>query len=104
MKSRNGFVSNSSSSSFILSLNDVSQFQLALIKNHSAVTETVVNDLDDWLDYKCPWTIDIDEENIIGHTDMDNFDMHFFLTNIGIDDKKIGWKRWHSDPWTYNED
>ena len=81
MKKRIGFVSNSSSSSFMLKKEYASEHQLELIRNHSTKgADFGVEYSDD-----C-WTITENEYCIEGKTWMDNFDMDEFLTRIGIKD------------------
>lgn len=79
MKVRQGFVSNSSSSSFVVSLNDVDS--LSLIKFLG-------------LDKNEGWNITVNEytKTIHGYTDMDNFDMLDFMRNCGIDTSKVEWE------------
>jgi len=79
------------------------------LKNHGAIIELVKEDFDQHLDYNadssfCAWMIEVNKDDVQGHTEMDNFDMHFFLTNIGVDSKKIGWKRYQSEPWRYEDE
>lgn len=80
MKLRNGFVSNSSSSSFVIPLFKISGKQLVDIENHSEHTD-------------CPWRITVNALTVEGYTDMDNFDMHEFLKNIGIEENVVEWER-----------
>ena len=79
MKIRIGFVSNSSSSSFVIKLEDLTGKQVSLIRNHIFLAK------DD------PWTITETKETISGFTSMDNFDMRNYLSEIGIKDKDIDW-------------
>lgn len=86
MKIRTGFVSNSSSSSFVINKNYLSAEQIVLIKNHS----------EEGLKFDIPWAEDawfIEEtENYIkGNTFMDNFDMRRFLERIGVDMDCVEW-------------
>ena len=97
MKTRLGFVSNSSSSSFILSKNKVTKKQLDKIRNHKDVVRTIKFKLLRKLDkeYECSydeldpsysdWKIREDEEYIFGNTSLDNFDMCKFLRLVGVD-------------------
>ena len=83
MKIRNGFVSNSSSSSFVLKIDEISEDQLAMIWDHIELGR----DLLEWQNYhdEDRWSIWITEDHVHGETSMDNFDMYEFLIKIGID-------------------
>ena len=88
MKVRNGFVSNSSSSSFVISLDALNPLQVFAIKGHSTMCEIV--------NMKCDgdaWYIDIDEDEktVEGRTTMDNFDMEEYLSKIGVPSHVINW-------------
>ena len=101
MKIRNGFVSNSSSSSFVINKHFLSQDKIDKIKNHIKYS----NELDEtYKEYKridddgeetefwepfyaetCDaWNITEDGKSIRGFTIIDNFDMYRFLEKIGI--------------------
>lgn len=87
MKVRNGFVSNSSSSSFIISKHFISEHQLEQIRNHIQVAKD-----EGWLSeqgggqlgWAEPWDIEENEHEVLGNTYMDNFYMESFLVMIGI--------------------
>lgn len=84
MKFRYGFVSNSSSSSFVIPMRVLSEKQVILIRSHS--------DSEDCYDGEA-WHIKENNLTIEGSTIMDNFDMHHFLTVIlGVDPKDIEWR------------
>ncbi len=101
MKIRNGFVSNSSSSSFIIRLDNLTGKQLYQIINHIDEAKEIgfntYNDL---------WYVNVDTINniVVCETSMDNFDMYGFVEAIGVDRAKIE-KRYHSnDIYDNNED
>jgi hypothetical protein len=82
MKIRNGFVSNSSSSSFIIPKSALSAAQIDKIKNYGTAGAL----------YGAPdsgWDIKEDKHTIRGSTYMDNFDMDQYLIDIGVDPEFI---------------
>ena len=89
MKNRRGFVSNSSSSSFIIQKKYLNNEQLNMIYDHINVAKGI---LKEDMDYDMPWDIKNHKDNIRGSTMMDNFDMHYFLTEIvKVDEDHIEW-------------
>jgi hypothetical protein len=82
MKIRNGFVSNSSSSSFVVSLKDITAAQYVAIME---------NDYKDqpWPE---PWDIVVTSTDIEGSTFMDNYSMFDFFEKIGVDTSKVKWE------------
>ena len=87
MKMRNGFVSNSSSSSFVIMKRDLTEDQLRQIRDHAEIAADMV-DLDG---ADQPWSIDEDDFMIKGSTWMDNFDMSDYLDRIGVEATNIRW-------------
>lgn len=83
MKIRTGFVSNSSSSSFVIRKSYLTVEQIEKIKNHLEVAEKNNNC------YR--WTIIDNPDLIHGYTVMDNFDMQEFLELIGVDMEHVIW-------------
>ena len=88
MKIRDGFVSNSSSSSFVISRNDLSATQLYQLIHH----EELASSFGLHCDPMDAWYVDDDLANIVkGSTHMDNFSMVEFFNYIGIDIDKVKW-------------
>jgi len=79
MKKRDGFVSNSSSSSFIVNKHYISMYQMDLIRAHK---DKVHADYD-------VWNIDDLGDVIRFSTGMDNFDMEGYLVEIGVPEHAI---------------
>lgn len=90
MKIREGFVSNSSSSSFIINLNNISKNQLQQIENHSKSKSYKTMYGKD--KFQC-WDILINKKQntVRGSTSMDNFDMGEYLDTIGVRSDHIEW-------------
>jgi len=86
VKIRMGFVSNSSSSSFVINLKDLSPIQIYLIENHSemGIEIGVPN-------HECEWQITVEDDRIKGYTTMDNFDMQEFFEKIGVSNEIVVW-------------
>lgn len=82
MKCRSGFVSNSSSSSFVIPKCYLSYEQIDKIKNHHTLVEN----------YEDRWSIDADDFEVKGYSSLDNFNMHQFLKNIGVNMDKVEWR------------
>lgn len=86
MKIRNGFVTNSSSSSFLISKKILDEDQIYAIRNHGEIGEEL------GLSYaEDAWGIDENDDYISGSTYMDNFDMAELLGILGISRSNIVW-------------
>jgi len=87
MKIRSGFVSNSSSSSFMVSLRKLSLEQVCKILNHEVWGEKL------GIEYakSDSWDITIKKGVLCGNTWMNNFDMEEFLFKIGVTKGDVQW-------------
>ena len=87
MKVRNCFVSNSSSSSFVIKKEALSLILIDAIINHAYWGERfgIPHSHSD------QWSITETDDTIEGCTSLDNFDMETFLEKIGIKEEDIKW-------------
>jgi len=86
---RQGFVSNSSSSSFIINKSDITEKQIYQIKNHIGVSNQLKkkSGFENLFQFNDPgeaWDIHETEETISGYTPMDNFQMDELFEAIGV--------------------
>ena len=90
MKIRIGFISNSSSTSFIVSKRVLSEEQIVAIRDHIEYSSKNFPQIG-WADKDQYWNIDETDEQMRLYTGMDNFDMHEFLMALGVNDDDIKW-------------
>ncbi len=85
MKIRQGFVSNSSSSSFVINKGFLTPLQIEQIQNHRelGIQLGMMNSQTDY------WVIDENEFELLGHTSLDNFNMSEFMKKIGVKMSKV---------------
>ena len=96
MKVRRDFVTNSSSSSFIISKKYLDEDQIEAIREHRFLGEKLGLEYSDE-----PWYISENNNYITGDTFMDNFDMEEFLEKIGVKSKNVNWSEY---PFSLPED
>lgn len=90
MKIRNGFVSNSSSSSFILKKKDLKKWQICAIKYHLEFGKLLGMEYSDDCNRWETMGAHTKQSKIIQlSTSMTNFDMREFLKKIGVPDKVV---------------
>lgn len=88
IKIRYDFVTNSSSSSFVISKTHLDDDQILAINEHISLGEKLGM-------YNCSshyeWDIDENDEYIGGYTYQDNFSMFDFLDKIGVNSETVHW-------------
>lgn len=92
MKVRKDFVTNSSSSSFVIAKRHLDNDQIEAIRRHSEIGKKLGID---WAEEA--WNIEENKRYIGGYTSMDNFDMEEFLNKIDVNLRHVDW----SDPYCF---
>jgi len=102
MKTRIGFVSNSSSSSFIVFKDALTEEEKDMIIDYQKWVKYFIKldfannqeeELKERFDYckSDPWSITVTDDYIFGQTSMDNFDMWEYFNYIKIDQNFADW-------------
>jgi len=88
MKIRNGFVSNSSSTSFTINIDRLSARDSMILMDYPAVACKPDSGYSDYWDI----TKDFNRGLIIGSTNMDNDDLSDYLEKNGVDKSAFHWE------------
>lgn len=88
MRVRCGFVSNSSSSSFVINLADLTPEQIVQISNF--LEEAELRHLPGW-EHAEDWKVSKTDKHIGGGTWLNNFDMIDLFQAIGVPDSVVSW-------------
>lgn len=96
MKMRNGFVSNSSSSSFVVFKDALTKQQKDMIYDYQEYVKffnTIDEKTIELFEYcnDSPWRIEEYDDFIFGETPMDNFSMPDYLEYIKVENKYVDW-------------
>jgi len=91
MKIRTDFVTNSSSSSFVIFRKDITPIQLEMLLNYIHIIKTFGDKIPnlEYPDTHDSWEIDVNDEKVTGFTCMDNWGFDSFLEYIGLDMEKV---------------
>jgi len=92
MKIKTDFVTNSSCASFIIEKRNLSNIQILLIQNHHEFCKQYHPKSLEYTPDHSGWGISETGDLIMGDTGMDNFDMLWFLLEIGINEDHIEYK------------
>ena len=88
MKIRTDYVTNSSSSSFVIAKKHLDEDQILAIYKHISLGKRLGMY---YCSQSCQWDVDENDEYIGGDTYQDNFNMHSFLNKIGVDGDVVHW-------------
>lgn len=92
MKLKTDFVTNSSCASFVIEKRSLTNIQILLIQNHLEFCKQYHSKSLEYTPDHSGWSISETDNTIEGDTGMDNFDMLWFLLEIGIDEDDIKYR------------
>ena len=97
MKQRNGFVSNSSSSSFIINLDAVTPDQLEKLVRYATADPKIVQSYAKTEEDRggCGWFLDICGNHIRGTTYMSDYDLRAWILHLGIPSNAMSFETEH---------
>jgi hypothetical protein len=101
MKIKLDFVTNSSSASFTIPKEFLTEKQILMIYSHVEIGSLLSKDQNVEF-YADEWDISEKDGDICGDTSMDNFDMTWFLENIGVDMNRVTYN--HSNDMYYDNE
>lgn len=91
MKIRNSFVTNSSSSSFVIDTKELTDYTIEVFKNPKLVADQLVPTdectINEYLEEAERWDIRVEDGKLYGYTTMDNFDYSQIFYICGLDYK-----------------
>jgi hypothetical protein len=92
VKIKTDFITNSSSSSFIIPKNYLNFTQIFALLNYSQfITDLKLKEFFGYYPEDDTWRVEDEETIIRGSTNMDNFNMYNFMEKIGIDPDLADW-------------